>query len=220
MKYLHKEAHVNLTQANNEGYTPAYIAAQEGYLDILMYLHNSGADLTQGNNQGFSPLYIAATEGHPKILEYLHNVGIDLNAITHDKRTAIYLASENGHLDTVELLLKYKCNSQILYTSTAASLIESASKKDKSIQERMDDKIAYRLLLGDSEEHIQLLPQDIAEVMGHQEIVVLLKSHDSSKLSVAALLTNGGSMFSASQNSAELKPLEDVEPLNRTTLNN
>ena len=75
----------------------------------------------------------------------------------------------------------------------------------------MKDKIAQRLLLGDSVERIQLCPQDIAEVMGHDKIVSLLKTQAPTKPSVAALLASGSSMFSAAQ-SIPLEPLEDFTP--------
>ena len=50
----------NLGQVDNEGYTPAYFAAQHGHESCLRVLMNAGCDLGQANNYDKTPAYWAA----------------------------------------------------------------------------------------------------------------------------------------------------------------
>ena len=54
----------NLDQPNDNGATPAYIAAQEGHHAVLHVLGQKGADLEAPKDDGFTPAYVAAQEDH------------------------------------------------------------------------------------------------------------------------------------------------------------
>ena len=47
-------------QAVNSGATPLFIAAENGYLDVVRHLVQVGADKDQAQSEGATPLFIAA----------------------------------------------------------------------------------------------------------------------------------------------------------------
>ena len=64
-------------QANNQGATPLYIAAENGHLDVVRHLVEVGADKDQASNQRATPLFIAALNGHLDVVRHLVEVGAD-----------------------------------------------------------------------------------------------------------------------------------------------
>ena len=62
----------NVDQAKNDGATPLYVAAQEGFTEIVKLLITEGkADVDKAENDGATPLYIAAQEGNAEVVELL-----------------------------------------------------------------------------------------------------------------------------------------------------
>lgn len=64
-----KRAQIN--EPNKIGSTPFYIAASNGYVDILEFLYKNGADVDKRQIDGWSALHIAAREENLNVLEYL-----------------------------------------------------------------------------------------------------------------------------------------------------
>ena len=60
-----------LNQANNNGYTPAIVAARDGHVDVVRLLAEKGANLGQANNEGATPTLIAAQQGHADLANEL-----------------------------------------------------------------------------------------------------------------------------------------------------
>ena len=57
---------------SNDGATPLFIAAQNGHLEIVQFLVESGANKDQGTtNDGATPVFIAAQNGHLEIVRVL-----------------------------------------------------------------------------------------------------------------------------------------------------
>ena len=52
----------------NNGATPAFIAAQNGHIDVLRVLKELGANLDTPMNDGATPAFIAAQNGHIRCL--------------------------------------------------------------------------------------------------------------------------------------------------------
>ena len=69
----------DLDISNNDGATPAYVAACNGHGNTLMLLHELGADLDQQNKNGATPAYIAAQKGQLAALRILKNLGADVS---------------------------------------------------------------------------------------------------------------------------------------------
>ncbi len=92
--------------------TALYVAAQNGYLNILKELIAAEAniDATKSDN-GATPLYIAARNGHLNIVKELIAAGANIDAARSDiGGNPLYSAAGNGHLDIVKELIAAGAN--------------------------------------------------------------------------------------------------------------
>ena len=87
----------------NDGATPVYIAAQNGYKDTVELLLYLGADINQARNDGLHS-YMSPSEwsqGHRRLLA---SHGADVNHANKNGCTPMYAAAKKGHTDIVGLL--------------------------------------------------------------------------------------------------------------------
>ena len=91
-------------------YAPIYIAACKGYLNLVLYLVQSGAQIDVKDINDVTPLIAAVINGHTRIAEFLINSGADVNAQTKRGDTALILASLNNNVELVKLLLSKGAN--------------------------------------------------------------------------------------------------------------
>ena len=84
--------------------TPAYIAAQEGHVDVVQLLRHVKANLETPTNEGATPAYIAAQNGHVKVLQLLRDAKVNLETPTNEWVTPAYIAAQEGHVDVLQLL--------------------------------------------------------------------------------------------------------------------
>ena len=49
------------------GFTPIYMAAQEGQEEVVKFLLEAGADHSLPNDEGFCPLDVAMQQGHDNV---------------------------------------------------------------------------------------------------------------------------------------------------------
>jgi ankyrin repeat protein len=57
------------------GVTPLWLASKYGYLDVVKYLIENGADIDQPNIHGATPLSGASEYGHLDVAKYLKKKG-------------------------------------------------------------------------------------------------------------------------------------------------
>jgi hypothetical protein len=86
---LVQELGADFNEADREGYTPLYIAAQKGELAMVRCLvQDFGADVNKANQTGATPLYIAAQEGKRAMVQCLvKELGADVNQSTFEGNT-------------------------------------------------------------------------------------------------------------------------------------
>jgi ankyrin repeat protein len=167
----------DINQQHNSGATPLYIAAQKGHATIVQLLLAQGADIHQGLridiNSGETPFFAAVGRGRTAALEVLLANGSDVNQLW-DGATALFIAAQDGQVEIAKLLLMQPdINISIPFRSTKAALTDFTQSYSSDIQQRMEKFIAEQ----NNPDDIEMLPIDIASVMGHQNIVLLLEGH-------------------------------------------
>ncbi|WP_257296331.1 ankyrin repeat domain-containing protein [Endozoicomonas sp. YOMI1] len=93
---------------NQQGLTPAMLAAKSGHVDCLKtILAKKAIDVNNTENSGKTALMLAAENGQTGCLkELLTQPGIDLNAQSNHGWTAIMFAATKGQTQCLKLLLK------------------------------------------------------------------------------------------------------------------
>ncbi|KAK2752205.1 hypothetical protein FQN55_008095 [Onygenales sp. PD_40] len=86
-------------------FTPLHQAAMRGYLGIVAFLLENGADPQAKNCQGQTPLHLAARHGMVSVIELLLDQGALIDATSYDGKTALHRAAKANSLETVRLLL-------------------------------------------------------------------------------------------------------------------
>ena len=79
------------------GFTPLFVAAQNGHLEVVRALVTElGANVNQVN-QGSTPLRIATERGHVEVVRALvTELGADVNQATLDGKTPLIVAAHYG----------------------------------------------------------------------------------------------------------------------------
>ena len=83
------------------------MAAQQGFLDSVVFLEEMGANLNACRDDGASPLTLATCNNHIEVVRFLASKGVDLNRVSNEHgSTPIIQASTNGLLGMVLLLAR------------------------------------------------------------------------------------------------------------------
>jgi len=83
------------------------IAAQEGDLSTLIFLHNLGFNLNYGDYDGRQAAHMAAQYGQVPALRYLRNNGAAIDEKDRWGRLPVDEARDHGHEDVVKLLRRW-----------------------------------------------------------------------------------------------------------------
>lgn len=148
---------------DNEGRTPAFLAATHGNLKNLDILFKRGANLNHtsapldkenllySDDPGedckrtmceYSLLHAAAQGGYPDVMQYLLDKKVNYDKKTPFNYNALHLAAEKGHTKTVETLLRYGITADFFALHQAAAngyvdvvkLIISSGVNDKCVE--------------------------------------------------------------------------------------
>ena len=82
------------------------LAAEEGHLEVVRLLLESGADKDTAGTNSWTALHFAALNGHFQVVRLLLEAGADKDAADTGGWTALRIAAEEGHLEVVRLLLE------------------------------------------------------------------------------------------------------------------
>ena len=88
----------------DNGATPAFIAAEEGHAACLRLLLEAGCDKDKAMQNGVTPAFVAAQNGHADCLRLLLEAGCDKDKAYETGATPAFIAAQNGHADCLRLL--------------------------------------------------------------------------------------------------------------------
>ena len=165
----------NLNAQNRYGETPAYVAVDKGEVPALEELAKLGANLDIPDNQGRTPAHIAIQHGRSDALTILTHHGVKLPSQNEYSEPIGYFAAQYGYLDTLVILAKNGVNIEQPFVSKADSLRVSIELLEQQVRYRMDEFIEAQIAAGVDPELISILPEQIAYIMGHEEVVHLYK---------------------------------------------
>ncbi|XP_076328612.1 uncharacterized protein LOC143234838 isoform X1 [Tachypleus tridentatus] len=87
--------------------TPLFVAAQNGYLEVVSYLLSLDAEVNIRRTDGVTPLWMACQMGHYDIVEELIAHGAHPSIPREDGTTPLFKAQQKGFIDIVEMLLSH-----------------------------------------------------------------------------------------------------------------
>jgi ankyrin repeat protein len=173
-------------KAMNDGTTPLFIATESGHIGIVQeLLAHDGIEPNKSMNDGATPLFIAAEKGCLEVVqELLAHVRIKPNQAMINGATPLFIAAQNGCFEVVEALLKHEnIDVTIAFQSTSDSLEKFARNKipkNDALIERMNQHIAQFKASYPEKQLIEITPQEIAAIMGHQAVLELLSNPEQS----------------------------------------
>ena len=106
--FLEKNPTANVNPKGSKyGYTPLFYAARCGYVDVVKFLIDRGADINTTDNRKKCPcLVLAERHGHPGVIIALLDARCDINARDACGSTALMEACCRSCLRVVEVLLE------------------------------------------------------------------------------------------------------------------
>lgn len=178
IELIRKKANINTPHGADASLL--FTAARDGNLKLMQALIKAKANVNQVNNSGATPFFMAVQFGHLAIVEELLNAKANINTPTKTNVTPLFIAAQKGFTNIVKKLLDAKADVNFPFNSTEESLIIFA-KKNKVESKMAEFLERKRMGLQDLSKEVKMTPLEIAEVMGHQEIVKMLRESLSEK---------------------------------------
>lgn len=101
------QAKANVNAANDDGFTPLYISAQEGHADVVkQLLAVPGVTVDHQTKKDATALYIACENEHDEVVELLLAAKANPNLRAFDGSTALFIAAQvNFLISTLVVML-------------------------------------------------------------------------------------------------------------------
>ncbi len=129
-----------------------------------------GVNINTVTADGATPLYLAAQNDHVEIVKMLLEKEADVNKVRANGATPLFIAAQNGHVEVVKIVLAAKANMSIHFKTTVSSLREWANSTN------VTEPIERLIIQKNATDELFTSPLEIAEIMGHLDIIVLLKN--------------------------------------------
>ncbi|GFT56280.1 hypothetical protein NPIL_467881, partial [Nephila pilipes] len=143
VKLLLKEKHVHINDKGNDGFSLLHIAAQAGYLNIVTYLINQGADVNSQNDAGSKPIHIATREGHKDVVEFFIKCKFLNNYIGAFGQSLLHYAVLGGQSEILQFLIDLKFDVNVTDRNDCKPIHAAAISGDKNALEILLQHGAY-----------------------------------------------------------------------------
>ena len=174
-----KELGADVYKTDSLGCSLANIATQKGHMAILELLREWKVDFNQASAQGFTPVFAAAQNGHVTIMKKLIEWGANVNEATNQGAIPIFIAAQNGFKEIVALLIANGAEVSRPFTSSQGKLVHFCKPYPAEVMARMKEFIEAQLKgTGNDDDEVTLLPIDIARIMGHEDIALMINQSD------------------------------------------
>ena len=168
---------ININAVTIHGDTPANTAAEAGHLNVILELARLHANFDIPDRRGETPIIRAAWFGYTDIVKSLTEHGADYNASKSNGDTSLFYAARRGHFEIVHYLLQ-QSNIQIKpCIFKLISLRSFASKHEPEVIARMEQFIQAKLQNSEDQTQLSAMPDELASIMGHDEIVRVLNEY-------------------------------------------
>jgi len=168
---------LNINAVTIHGDTPAHTAAEAGHLNVILELARLHANFDIPDRSGETPICRAAWFGYTEIVKSLTEHGADYNVSIQNGDTPLFYAARNGHCEIVQYLLQQP-NIQIKPCLFEISSLRSfVSKHEPALIARMEQFIQTKLQNSEGQTQLSAMPDELASIMGHDEIVRILNEY-------------------------------------------
>lgn len=130
---------VNPDCLHPQNVTPLWLAAQEGYFEIVVLLIAAGANIHFQGLAGQSVLFIAAYAGHALIVSELIFRGASIELANNNGSTPLIGATSEGHADTVDVLIAAEVNVNTCDQTGATSLCVAHAHNYDFLSQKLQD---------------------------------------------------------------------------------
>ena len=105
-----------------------WLAAERGYVPVVLSLLSRGADIDKACDDGCTPLFAASEKGHVDVVRVLVERGADINKALDSGATPLYTASQKGHVEVVRMLVER--GADIKKTYNGVTPLQIATRKN------------------------------------------------------------------------------------------
>jgi len=165
---LRAHADPNFRGAN--GWSPLFIAAAGGHIEVVRVLHGEGADVDVAAYDGATPLLIATLESHVEMVRFLCEVGADKDRASLAGATPLLVAAQAGNLHAVRVLCEAGAGIDVATLQGATPLYTAAQQGHLQVVQLLCEMRADKNKATQDEE----TPLRIAQRRGHTEVARFL----------------------------------------------
>jgi ankyrin repeat protein len=106
IEYLENEKNADMTLKRKDGISGFELSCSFGYLEIVQYWLEKGADVDVVGNGYYTPLHWSCGNGHLKVASLLLSNGADIEKLAADGKTPLCSAVITNHFNVVQFLVE------------------------------------------------------------------------------------------------------------------